>query len=232
MDNSIYKAEEIGEGLWAIGEGGVRSFLVDGGESALLVDTGFGGGDLSAFVNGIVGKPVHVALTHSDGDHTGALRQFGKAAIHPCDFPYISENVASLSPLWEGDMLSYGMYSFQVLHTPGHTPGSVMLFDWGKGILISGDSIQEGPIFMFGANRCLASYIASLERLIQTGVADKATAVFAAHNALRYSPSIIPQCLEDARSLLAGELEGREAPFGMLPSECKVYSGKSVKFLY
>ena len=41
-----YNVTKIRDGVWAIDENTVRMFLVDGGTEALLIDTGFGSGDL------------------------------------------------------------------------------------------------------------------------------------------------------------------------------------------
>jgi len=43
--------------------------------------------------------------------------------------------------LREGDTVQIEDYSFEVLHTPGHSPGSISLYDSNKKILISGDTI-------------------------------------------------------------------------------------------
>ena len=45
-----YQIRELGNGITAIEEGAVRMFLIRGRQRALLVDTGFGGGDLRALV--------------------------------------------------------------------------------------------------------------------------------------------------------------------------------------
>ena len=47
---TVYEARRLCDGLTAIEDGGVRCFLVEGTERAMLVDTGFGKGDLRAFV--------------------------------------------------------------------------------------------------------------------------------------------------------------------------------------
>lgn len=49
----------------------------------------------------------------------------------PVDFEY----------LVEGDELSYGPYTFTCVHTPGHTPGHLCLYDRSRKLLVSGDHI-------------------------------------------------------------------------------------------
>ncbi len=57
--------------------------------------------------------------------------------------------------LWEGTVIDLGFWKFEVILTPGHTPGSIMLLDREKRLLISGDTIQAGDIYMFGPGRNL-----------------------------------------------------------------------------
>ena len=48
--------------------------------------------------------------------------------------------------LKEGDMIQIGNYSLRVIHTPGHSPGSVCFYDAKAAILISGDTLFQGTI--------------------------------------------------------------------------------------
>eukprot|EP01036_Dinobryon_divergens_P053017 gene53017-70884_t len=45
----------------------------------------------------------------------------------------------------EGDVISTGQRAFEVLHLPGHSPGSIALWEKSTGILFSGDAIYDGP---------------------------------------------------------------------------------------
>ena len=47
-------------------------------------------------------------------------------------------------PLADGDILDLGDRSFEILHAPGHSPGSICLWEAGSGTLISGDVIVDG----------------------------------------------------------------------------------------
>ena len=59
-----------------------NSFLIDGGDEALLIDTGLGIGDLRSVVEELVDGPVRVLLSHSHWDHIGAAHQFQEAVVH------------------------------------------------------------------------------------------------------------------------------------------------------
>ena len=63
-----YNVTKIRDGVWAIDENTVRMFLVDGGTEALLIDTGFGSGDLKELVSSLVSGEITVINTHCHGE--------------------------------------------------------------------------------------------------------------------------------------------------------------------
>jgi glyoxylase-like metal-dependent hydrolase (beta-lactamase superfamily II) len=67
--------------------------------------------------------------------------------------------------LEEGDQIDLGDRCFAVLHLPGHSPGSIGLYDEHNGILFSGDVIYDGPLIddIVGCN--VEHYIQTMRRL-------------------------------------------------------------------
>ena len=65
----------------------------------------------------------------------------------------------------QGDRVDTGDRSFEVLHLPGHSPGSIGLWEAQTGILFSGDCVYDGPLLdgLEGSN--IAHYIDSMKRL-------------------------------------------------------------------
>ena len=89
--NSCYKATKVADKVWSIVENGtVNIYVVEGKDSALIIDTGYGAGDLKAFVQTLTKLPLIVVNTHGHGDHYGADCQFTKIYAHPEDFGLIS----------------------------------------------------------------------------------------------------------------------------------------------
>ncbi|MEN0106431.1 MAG: MBL fold metallo-hydrolase [Pseudomonas sp.] len=72
--------------------------------------------------------------------------------------------------LADGDTLDLGDRHFEVLHLPGHSPGSIALYEPRTGTLFSGDVIYDGELLdeIPGADR--EHYIRSLERLYELPV--------------------------------------------------------------
>jgi len=87
---------------------------------------------------------VAVATTHGHADHHGAIpeatRRLGVPfMLHPFDAEIAGKTPDT--PLEEG-VLSIGDVSAQILHTPGHTPGSIcLLLD---GVVLTGDTLFPG----------------------------------------------------------------------------------------
>ncbi len=48
--------------------------------------------------------------------------------------------------LWDGDVVDLGDRHFEVIHTPGHSPGGIALWEAATGILIAGDIVYDGEL--------------------------------------------------------------------------------------
>jgi len=89
--------------------------------------------------------PRYILITHNHGDHTGALSDLKSKlripiGVHPLDAKGLPLPADIL--LEDGARIPCGNITLEVLHTPGHTPGS-LCFLVGK-YLISGDTIFPG----------------------------------------------------------------------------------------
>ena len=92
-----------------------------------------------------------IVLTHGHTDHMGALDKVREAtgveaAIHADDTGGRQEQPGNLRLLKGGDTIDLGDMHFLVLHTPGHSPGSISLL--GHGAVFSGDTL-----FNYGIGR-------------------------------------------------------------------------------
>jgi glyoxylase-like metal-dependent hydrolase (beta-lactamase superfamily II) len=78
----------------------------------------------------------------------------------------------------EGDVIDLGDRSFEVLHVPGHSPGSIALWERATGILFSGDAIYDGPLLFDLPGSSPVEYVRTLRRLTTLDV----TTVHAGHD--------------------------------------------------
>ncbi len=103
-------------------------------------------------------KIKYIILTHGHIDHIKALvplkkKTKAKVLIHKEDLPILSDPIYNLSQftgedssfsepdllLKDGDTIEFGKVKLLVLHTPGHTPGSISLYT--DNLLFTGDTL-------------------------------------------------------------------------------------------
>jgi glyoxylase-like metal-dependent hydrolase (beta-lactamase superfamily II) len=65
----------------------------------------------------------------------------------------------------EGDVVDIGNRSFEVLHLPGHSPGSIGLWEARTGTLFSGDAIYDGPLLDEIDGADIPTYVRTMKRL-------------------------------------------------------------------
>jgi glyoxylase-like metal-dependent hydrolase (beta-lactamase superfamily II) len=71
----------------------------------------------------------------------------------------------------EGSTVDTGDRSFEVFHLPGHSPGSIALYEKASGLLFAGDVVYDGPLAYDEANRAeMRQYVASMKRLLDLPV--------------------------------------------------------------
>ena len=167
----------------AFGPWQTNAYLVWDGVSpdALVLDPGMGAA--SALMARVAenGLKLHlIANSHGHIDHIFDNAPLVAAsgaplAIHPDDayrldgrnnYGYTIERSVATVDLHEGEQLHIGDLVFDVLHTPGHTEGSVCLYEERAGLLLAGDVLFAGS---FGRTDLAggddAAMVASLTRL-------------------------------------------------------------------
>lgn len=108
--------------------------------------------------------PIAIVLTHSHMDHIGDAAKLKRTLqlplwAHVLDTPNMEKPGSDGLPLFfpveaakvdayleEGMTMELGELHFRVLHTPGHSPGGVCLYEEHAHILISGDTLFRGSI--------------------------------------------------------------------------------------
>jgi len=122
---------------------------------ALVIDPGDEGDHILERINKLELQVKMVINTHGHFDHVGANHQvLAATGVELCMHQaakqaqgYGLPAVQSPDPkrfLQNGDLIEVGDLSFEVIHTPGHSPGGICLY--GEGHLFSGDTLFAGSI--------------------------------------------------------------------------------------
>ncbi len=201
---------QMNENTWRIEDGMVRMFLLTGTKEALLVDSGVSASNAKEIAESITDLPVKLINTHADGDHIAGNEVFGAFYMHPNEEGNyrFRGKTGTIIPVQQGDIIDLGDRPLEIIDLPGHTPGSIAILDVKNRVLIGGDSIQDGRIYMFGEHRNLSDYISSLEKL--SAYEGRFDTVYASHSSVEVAPDIIPKLIAGAKQILAGEATGEE----------------------
>lgn len=174
-------------------------YLLFGRDKALLIDTGAEGGVIRPTIdrlvadwlkrNGKTAIPLVVAHSHSHGDHVAGDAVFRErpdttvVGLKPAD-------VAAFFGIadWPGEIATFdlGGRALSVLPTPGHQAAAIMVYDPRLKILISGDTLYPGRLYV--PVNFLADNRASVDRLAAFAAKHPIRAVLGAHIEMTRTP--------------------------------------------
>lgn len=217
MENSGYQIIPLADGVWAIEMKMVRAFLVAGEISALLIDTGAGGVNLRAAVCECTKLPVRVVNTHAHFDHISGNGDFEIQFVHPKELGSLSKAGFQAHPVGDGSGFDLGGRMLQTVGLPGHSPGSLGLWDAEAGLLFAGDAVAKGrPVFLCLDGASLEAFIRSMKRIISMEQCEEGGCIrriFCAHGEMEVGMETVRQLRECGKRVLRGELPG-ELLFG------------------
>jgi glyoxylase-like metal-dependent hydrolase (beta-lactamase superfamily II) len=158
----VFMIKEFGESI---------CYLVIGRDKALLIDTGNGFSDLLSEIRKLTSLPLEVIATHCHTDHVGGKSQFEKIYIHRDDLNWFNRLVCrritrkiflfnfnklnktnyrgiidgghktEIIPVYGGEVFDLGGRTVEVIHTPGHSLGSVTLLLKEDKLMFTGDNV-------------------------------------------------------------------------------------------
>ena len=192
MDVPYYKSKLIAPGTWQIESDGDYSYLLEGDDEALAIDSGYGAGNIREYLQTLTKKPVrYVANTHYHFDHTANDAYFDCAYMsadtaEKATIPYASFAGMSFPRdypkviVGDGFKFQLGNREVEVFLIPNHTAGGTAYLDKRERILFSGDEIMEPneplnvSVAQFAANmRKIAAHRSEYDRLAAgTGMHD------------------------------------------------------------
>lgn len=192
LEEAWFALRWLDDGTLAIGEPAYHQcnwscLISDDGES-LLWDTGSGRRAIAPLVARHGDDPVRAFPSHMHFDHLGGINDFGPVIL--ADLPRLRklEEEGHVTPPEEmflgacehltapcfpvgrwvapGDQLSVGARCLEVLHTPGHSPDSVSLWEAERARLYAADLLYPGELYAQVPGASLPDYADTLRALL------------------------------------------------------------------
>jgi hydroxyacylglutathione hydrolase len=253
-----FTVNEVSEKVWVISDhNNDNIYLIEGKDSALLIDTGIGAADLVSAVKKLTDKPLIVIITHGHPDHCGSDYQFEKVYIHPADSaaarainnPEARKNMAAgmmgeiklspedvysgpvyytkLLPLQDGQIFNLGGRYIKIWETPGHTPGEICLLDISNKLLFTGDNNNSLVWLFLQGCSPLSKYLLTLEK--QKERLGEFDVIFPGHGPQMKSDFILDQ-ISCVKAILDGTCEVKDYKSFAGDSKICTYGRASVAF--
>ena len=147
-----------------VGKLQTNCYILQSGKEALIIDPGDEPDRIRKFMADLGAKPSLIVATHTHFDHVLGVESLkaetgAPFSIHKDDLPMLEAMQARVqqfmglnvppppkvdSFLKHGDQLTLGNETIRILHTPGHSPGSISLA--GKGYVFTGDALFSQSI--------------------------------------------------------------------------------------
>ena len=88
----------------------------------------------------------------------------------------------------DGDQITVGDRELEVIHTPGHSPGHICLYEEEKGYLFTGDLLYKGTLYAFYPSTDPVKFADSIHKLADLGHVER---IFPGHHGLDISPEFL-----------------------------------------
>lgn len=174
-------------------------YLLFGKDRALLLDTGAGGLKVRPTIDGIIADwlkahhrtaiPLVVAHTHSHGDHRAGDPEF-KDRPDTIVVGWTAPEVAAFFKIadWPHDIVKFdlGGRVLDVIPTPGHHPSHIMIYDERTRLLLSGDSLYPGRLYV--PSNLFADYRDSIDRVVAFTRTHPVSHILGAHIEMTRTP--------------------------------------------
>jgi hydroxyacylglutathione hydrolase len=217
-----------------------HSYLIRGDYKNVLIDSGvdknFSKLQKSLLTLGLKIRDIDIVInTHEHFDHIGANRYFQDYALiaaHRFAATKITVEDRYVTMYKSGDLnapslrvhlwlesksrFNLGNYSLNIIHTPGHTSGSICIYEPVRKILFAGDTVFAGGTLSYiGESGSVGDYIDSISHLATR----KINELYPGHGKVSKSPEDdMQKAILNARALLRDEEEVEITDFREVPN--------------
>ena len=143
-----FKTEKIFDSVWKISDNGEDNmYLLEGRDSALLIDTGIGAVNLIDYIKKITSLPLIVINTHAHPDHVGSNNQFESVLAHPDEFEMIR------------NFTGWGMHNTMLQYmVHGPIPDSVKFTPLDTSYMVKLQPVSDGQLIDLGGRKIEVIY--------------------------------------------------------------------------
>ena len=208
-------------------------YLLLGSEKAMLIDTGYGEGNIRKIVESITSLPVTVVNTHGHCDHVGGNFYWhecycGRKAKDdvvsgaPTEFmEYFNANMPE-DFIWhevtDGDTFELGNRSLEVFAVRAHAESGIALLDKTNRLLFTGDEIDPGQVLLdynlgsYGAEELFKMHLENVNKLLTRK--EEYDLLCPAHNGVFISKDYLEEFRILDEQLLEGTAKIADSPMG------------------
>jgi glyoxylase-like metal-dependent hydrolase (beta-lactamase superfamily II) len=212
-------------------------YLVIGTKSALVIDSGMGIGSLKSYLRMLCSLPFILVNTHGHPDHAGGNIEFEEVYLHENDYGLYREMVSkeyrvadvekifgdnskplvnamldfsdNVKPITEGDVFDLGGRKVVIYNVPGHTRGSIVLYDNLSKALFTGDACSINDTWLYlDYSTTLFEYYQALLRFQKNK--PEFYQALSGHIPNIASQDILGRKIECVEAVLSGELVGEK----------------------
>lgn len=230
----FFQRETVTEHIFRITMPYVCCYLIIGKNKAVLIDAGWGYGDLKEIVETLTDLPVTLVLSHGHPDHNGGAIQFDEAYLNEKDFK-MNESQSQISlrrqlmlryvpdgfeenpdmwqppriepyiPLEENMTFDLGGITICPFNLPGHSAGSMVFIIPEERVAIFGDAISHPTVmFLDNSTKIKPHYEAMVEFNRHSHLYDR---VLVNHETFELDKMVLDNNIKLAKAILDGKDE-------------------------
>jgi len=200
-------------------------YLIHGTHSALLIDTGCGLFPLKPIIQELVpNKKLIIVNTHSHFDHIGGNSEFEIVYIHkdelneitnPTDISFLKDSPKEITKRFEGinytyqpckniqplksdDTIDLGEITVKIIHTPGHSSGSISLLT-NKDDLFTGDTAHYGTMYV--SKEEIPIHLSSVSKLLEICQLSETIELYPSHETYGISKKLLTDLYESMQKI-------------------------------
>lgn len=227
--NVEFTKEKITDHIYRIkGIGDVAMYFILGKTSGMLIDTGYGVGDLKSYIDATFKVPYEVLITHGHVDHASGCQQWNSVYMNLEDKDLFYERTSfkfrrlslnknypnledadfipmysgSFKPLVDGMKFDLGDITLEVYSAPGHTHGMMVALIPEERICLFGDACGVMTFIFRPECSTVKEYLNTLSRL--KSMENRYDRILRQHGTCESPKSLVDENIDVAKEILAG----------------------------